>query len=119
MLAEPTYLEKLWNRGVDVGVGVVTSVIVASVGLAFWKVKLWLDLRADESKQRQQHRIQEDIRREKEREAQKELQQRLARELRMFVEQAEASRHVFHLADCWEQYFVSFRQACVTAVGVS
>ena len=49
-------VHKLWDRGVDVGVGVITgvitSIIVAIIGLLSWKVKLTLDLRADEKKQR-------------------------------------------------------------------
>jgi hypothetical protein len=53
----PPLVHKLWDRGVDIGVGVVTSVIVAIIGLCFWRLKLLLDLRADAEKQWQQHDI--------------------------------------------------------------
>jgi hypothetical protein len=54
-------LFKIWNKGIDIAANVITSLIVALIGLAFWKAKLWLDLRADETKQRQHHRICEDL----------------------------------------------------------
>ena len=53
MAAELSYLDKLWNRGVDVGVGVETSVIVGLIGLLLYRGKLWLD----EQRQRQEIRI--------------------------------------------------------------
>ena len=57
----PPLLQKLWDRGVDIDVGVITSVIVAAIGLAGWRIKLWLDLHADERKQRQQAGIAEQL----------------------------------------------------------
>ena len=47
MAAELSYLHKLYNRGVDIGVGVTTSLFVALVGLAFWKLKLLMELHSD------------------------------------------------------------------------
>ena len=48
-------VHKLWDRVIDIGVGVITgvvsSVLIAIIGLISWKVKLRLDLWADEEKQ--------------------------------------------------------------------
>jgi hypothetical protein len=104
MLAESSYLQKLWNRGVDIGVGVITSVLIAGVGLLFWRFKLRLDLRADERRQRQQHRIAEEIEAAKRREAKRELRDRLRVEMDLLAAQAEAAADAFQLARCWETY---------------
>ena len=63
----PTYLHKLWAKGVDIGAGAITSVLVGLIGLLLWRGKLWLDLKAEERKQRQQHRIAEEFEIEKRR----------------------------------------------------
>jgi hypothetical protein len=106
MLAALTgILHKLWNRGIDIGVGVITSVFIAGIGLLFWRVKLWLDLRADERRQRQQHRIAEEIEALKRRDAARQNRQQLSADVDRFAKQAEASATAFHLADCWEHYY--------------
>lgn len=80
---------KLWNRGVDIGVGVVTSIIVGLIGLAFWQVKLWLDLRADKEKQLQQDRIKKQIEREDRLNEQRERYEKLTQQRESFAAIAE------------------------------
>jgi hypothetical protein len=82
-------IHKLWDRGVDVGVGVITSVIVGLIGLAFWQVKLLLDLRADREKQLQQDRIKKQIEREDSLREQRERYQTLTRQREEFAAIAE------------------------------
>lgn len=57
----PPFLQKLWDKGIDISASVITSVIITLIALAAWRVKLRLDLKAEEAKQRQQHRISEEL----------------------------------------------------------
>jgi hypothetical protein len=45
LLEHPSLLHQLWNKGVDIAAGVITSVFVGVIGLAGWRVKLELDKR--------------------------------------------------------------------------
>jgi hypothetical protein len=80
---------KLWDKGVDIAAGVITSVLasifIAVIGLFLWEVKLGLDLRADARKQRQQHDIAEEFDREKRRQDTRDRQTRLRQERDEFV----------------------------------
>ena len=60
--------------------------MVGFIGLLFWKAKLRLDLRADEKKQRQQHRITEEFEKEKRRQDARDRHERLKRERDKFDE---------------------------------
>jgi uncharacterized membrane protein YcjF (UPF0283 family) len=76
----PSLIQQLWARRVDIAVGVTTSVIVGVIGLLFWRVKLWLDLRADDRKQHQQNRNEEKFARERRRQEARDRHERLKRE---------------------------------------
>jgi len=89
MLTHLPLIQKFWDRGVDIGVGVITSVVVGIIGLCFWRVKLWLDLRADERKQRQQHRIAAELDEPGRKAQQRERHRRLTQQLKEFAIQAE------------------------------
>jgi hypothetical protein len=104
MLADPSYAHKLWNRGVDIGVGVVTSVIVGLVGLAFWRAKLWLDLRSAAEHQRQEYRIAEELQLAKQKRQARERQIHLRAEVEVFAQQAEGAPHSLALCETWDQY---------------
>jgi len=95
-----SYALKLWNRGVDVGVGVAISIIVGSIGLLFWKVKLYLDLRADRAMRRQQHRMEDE--REQNRNTQR--LQHLRHELGGFIARAASARSCEELGQLWTNY---------------
>jgi hypothetical protein len=107
MLAYLTPLQKLWNKGVDITAGVITSTIsagiVAVIATIFWNWKKTRDLRFEADKQRQSLSIAEEIEAAKRREAARQNRQRLAKEMEILATQAEtASPEV--LIDCWERY---------------
>ncbi len=100
MAAEPSYLIKLWNRGVDVGVGVETSVIVGMIGLILYRGKLWLD----EQRQRQEIRIAaEEADRVRREEARNRLR-RLVVERDTFLDAAKNAGNQLAQAQVWETY---------------
>jgi len=80
-----SYIHKLWDRGVDIGVGVITSIIIAVIGLVFWKGKLWLDLQADKKKQIQQDRIRRDFEQKERVQNERERYERLTKEREDFA----------------------------------
>jgi hypothetical protein len=104
MFAELSYFQKLWNRGVDIGVGVVTSVIVGVIGLLFWRGKLWLDLRAAAEHQRQQHQISAELDAERAHQAARERRAQLQRDRENFAVSAEAAEDFVVLARSWESF---------------
>ena len=61
MLAELNPLQKLYNKGVDITAGVITSTIsagiIAIIATLAWRWKRKRDLRHEEDKQRQHDRI--------------------------------------------------------------
>lgn len=69
MLAQFPFLQKIWDKGLDITASVITSVIIAVLALLVWKLKLRLDLKAEEQKQRQQHRLQQEFSEEPQRKA--------------------------------------------------
>jgi|GEM_PF-7083926 len=69
MLAHLPFLQKIWDKGIDITASVVTSVIIAGLALLVWKLKLRLDLEAEKQKQRQQHRLQQELAEELQRKA--------------------------------------------------
>lgn len=109
MAVELSYFQKLWNRGVDIGVGVITSIIVGLIGLAFWRVKLWLDLRADEQRQRQQHRISSEFETRQTEDAARAWRQRLLVDGERLAAAAEAAADFPELARCWASYALWLR----------
>ncbi len=108
-LAMTSLISKLWDRGVDIGVGAITSLfvagIVAGAGLLFWKLKLRLELSAEKEKKEQQNRMDD------EREAaQRELEtqrrhERLTAERENFARSAISAENNIALARLWGEYF--------------
>jgi hypothetical protein len=100
MAVDLSYLQKLWNRGVDVGVGVVTSVIIGFIGLLFYRGKLWLD----EQRQRQEIRIAaEEAARVRHQEAQ-DRRRGLVDEREAFLTAANNAGNQHDLAEVWDAY---------------
>lgn len=104
MLADLSYAQKLWSRGVDISVGVITSVIVGSIGLAFWRVKLWLDLRSAAAHQRQEHRIAEELAQGEKRRQIRELREQIAATVKLHAQQAYAAPNSVGLAEIWNKH---------------
>jgi hypothetical protein len=100
----PPLIHKLWDRGIDIGVGVVTSVIVAIIGYIFWRVKLGLDLHAEEKKQRQQHRIAEELSREKDMRDLHERRAKLKHEMEGYAAVAERTTELNSLTELWDHF---------------
>jgi hypothetical protein len=112
MLAE--IIHKLWNRGIDIGVGVITSIIVGLIGLVFWRFKLWLDLRADERKQRQQHRISSQLDAERAEATERVRRQKLPFDREDFAIAAETATSYPELMRCWGNYALWLRMNGLT-----
>ena len=77
MLEHFHFLLKLWDKGIDITSSVITSVIVTGIALLGWKVKLHFDLKSEEAKQRQQHRIAKELSQPETAEARKRLRSEL------------------------------------------
>jgi hypothetical protein len=64
----PPYWRALWDRGVDISVGIITNTIsagiVALIAIATWRWKRKRDPKHEEDRQRQQRRIAEELDRE-------------------------------------------------------
>ncbi len=100
----PSYLQKIYDRGVDIGVGIATGVALAIIGLLFWRGKLWLELRADARKQWQQWEIagkHEHLMAMKKAE---ERNERLAKERANYAKAVRAAQHHEELVHLWDQY---------------
>jgi hypothetical protein len=65
MIADLPFWLKLWNKGIDIAAGVLTSTlsagIVALIATWFWRWKRSRDLKFEADKQHQQHAIAEDL----------------------------------------------------------
>src|SRR5579884_358573 len=72
MLAPGDYFHKLWDKGVDIGAGVVISsvsgLILAAIATLTWRWKRRRDIKLEEDKQRQQHRIAQEFAQQEQRE---------------------------------------------------
>ena len=108
---DPTFLQKLWGRGVDIAVGVATSVIVAAIGLLFWWGKLRLDLHKAKLQKLQDQDLDELFERKARRRDFDERYERLDEQREIFASDAEhiANAHTgrqgdLALADLWESY---------------
>jgi hypothetical protein len=101
------YFWKIWDRGVDIGVGIITSVMIAVIGLLFWRGKLWLDLRAEEQKQLQQHRIAAEIEDERNREEAQQRHEGLKFERERLAKAVEAAPDLQSQAVVWEHFVKS------------
>ena len=108
MLADPSFIEKLWNKGVDIAASVVAStisaLIIAVIATSTWKFKRRRDLQLEEGKQRQQHRIAEEIKIEDQKKERREYIQRRARERDGCVAAFAGATDVGRLQAEWDQY---------------
>jgi len=97
-------VHKLWNKGVDIGANVITSLIVAVLGLLFWRVKLRLDLWADASKHRQKQQMDQAAGQFSRRLDDDARYSRLSDERDTFATAVLAAQDMPHLAELWESY---------------
>ena len=104
MLASFPFLQKLWDRGIDITASVITSLIVAAIALLGWEFKLWLDLRADEAKLRQQHRIEEERAARKSRQDERDRHFRLKSERCSHANAVAAATKAYELQSAWGGY---------------
>ncbi len=103
-------IHKLWNRGIDIGVGVITALIVAVIGLVFWRAKLWFDLRADERKQRQQHKISSELEAKRTDVDTRAWRAKLPFDREDFAIAAESAASYPELVRCWVNYVLWLRR---------
>jgi hypothetical protein len=99
-----TNLLKLWDKGIDITANVITSVIVALIGLAFWRAKLWLDLRAERAKRLQDHRMDDARAQEFRRQESAQRYVALCAERDGFIEAVTETGYPHALADIWDHY---------------
>jgi hypothetical protein len=108
MSADLGFIDKLWNKGIDISAGIITSTvsaaIVAVIATAAWRVKLWLDLKNDEAKQRQQHRIKQELEAPEHKMAEVARVTRLQAELKPLVEHLKAAANGPDLQIAWDRY---------------
>jgi hypothetical protein len=97
-------LLKLWERGIDISANVITSVIVALIGLAFWKAKLWLDLRSDRAKREQQYRMEDERESETRRQEVVNAAAGRKRELDDLADAAQGAGDLASMAIVWQHY---------------
>ena len=102
-----SFLQKLWDKGVDIVAGIITSVLasilIALIGLAGWRFKLLLDLRAAERKQRQEHRVGQELERERLRQEARAQHTRLIKERDGFADAVRTQGRQGQ-AELWDRY---------------
>ena len=111
MIADLPFWLKLWNKGVDIAAGVVTSTlsaaIVALIATWTWHWKRNRDLKFEADKQRQQHAIAEELahtkRADEESARQSILRQELEALLRDF-ESAGSPGNPDRVQDAWDTW---------------
>jgi hypothetical protein len=95
MLADPTFVQKLWNKGVDIAASVVastiTAAIIAGIATLTWRYKRKRDLELEDAKQRQHDRVALELEHEKRKRDYRERIKRLAKERDDFVAALESS----------------------------
>jgi len=108
MLAHLPFLQKIWDKGVDIGAAVIASTIsagiVAGIATATWRWNKRRDLKHEEAKQRQQHGIAAEFANQ---ERQQEAQERLAgliEERKNLATAAQRAGNHEELAELWERY---------------
>ena len=109
MPADPSYLLKLWNRGVDVGVGVITSALsagtVAVIAIVFWNWKKARDLRFEADKQRQNKRITDEFAEQERRRTVSAYHARLTEERRNWALKMAEAPDFPQIQDNWSSYW--------------
>jgi hypothetical protein len=99
-----TYFQKLWDKGIDISASVVTAMIVGAIGLLLWKGKLWLDLRAEEAKQRQKFRLDDERAGALRESAAMERDHAMRCEFEEIVSDAELAPNMATQRKVWERY---------------
>ena len=100
----PPLIHKRWDRGVDIGVGVITSVIIAGIGVAFWWAKVELDLRKAKRQKIQDHELDEEFERERRQQEARERHDRLLRERDDHAKAIAKADHPAKLKAAWQLY---------------
>jgi hypothetical protein len=108
MLGDPSFIGKLWNKGVDIAASIVAStisaLIIALIATLTWKFKRGRDLRLEADKQRQQSRIAQELEREKRRADHRDFVRRLAAERDSFASAISAATDLGRLQEEWVRY---------------
>lgn len=108
MSAELGFIDKLWNKGIDISAGIITSTVssavIAVIATAAWKIKLGLDLKNNEAIQRQQHRISQELEATVRRTVEVERVKRLQAELKPLVEHLRQAASGPELMIAWNKY---------------
>lgn len=115
MLQNHSYLQKLWDKGIDISANVATSliaaVIVGLVGLAFWKLKLRLELRAEETKKKLHYRMEDERAEKAKRRDAAERDETMRRELEEIALAVEAALTLGAQGVAWKN-FEGFLRRC-------
>jgi hypothetical protein len=111
MLTDLPFWQKIWNRGIDITVGVLTSTIsaaiIALIATLTWHWKRKRDLKHEADKQRQQFAIAEELDKQKRSEADAERIARLRQELQPLALQfpsAGTAGDAQLLQDAWDTW---------------
>jgi hypothetical protein len=109
MLAELLpFLQKLWDKGIDIGAAVIASTIsagiVAGIATAAWRWNKRRDLRHEDAKQRQQHRIAEELAEQTRRTEDRARHQRLSAQRATFADAMAKPIRQVEAAELWDQY---------------
>jgi len=108
MLADPTFVQKLWNKGVDIAASVVastiTAAIIAGIATLTWRYKRKRDLELEDAKQRQHDRVALELEHEKRKRDYRERIKRLAKERDDFVAALESSANPVRIQELWDDY---------------
>ncbi len=118
MVVDPSFIQKLWNKGVDIAAAVVASTIsaaiIAGIATLTWKYKRRRDLHLEEAKQRQQYRIAGEMKAEDQRAERREYIKRLGRELDDFVRAMAGATDGERIDDVWYRYGLWLEQNEIT-----
>ena len=113
MLADLTPLQKLYNKGVDITAGVITSTlsagIIAVIATLTWRWKRKRDLKHEEDKQRQHDRISVELEAERADTDRRAWRQKLPMEREDHAVAAEGAASYPQLVRCWVNYVVWLR----------
>ncbi len=89
MLAHlPPFIQKLWDKGIDISASLIVTGVTALIALASWKIKLWLDLMADDAKDRRKNKRDQEFARERQKEQFRDRDARLLRERATLADEA-------------------------------
>jgi hypothetical protein len=109
-MADPSFLQKLWDKGVDIAASVVASTIsaavIAAIATVTWRYKRKRDLQLEEDKQRQHARIESELALESQERQNREHLKHLKTELADFVAAMKGAASQAQLNELWRRYNV-------------